>query len=226
MAGDGVRKEFMRVDRYLTTPGLVALLLWQLVADCNAARVYQIIDYPLLQEGHTLTGTITTTDDAPLDSLLQTDEILAWQWSIMGPRVRYGLPPGEDTFTATHLDLEDSSTVSTGVRISNRAIELPLATAESPEWAELLLGRSGPDARGADTRRLRWSTAYIDDERGQSNWYAAIVMFGDAGFGFWISMADSPGDPSWLLAKAIPEPSTFASGCLAALCLVQWRSRI
>src|SRR5262245_31502657 len=64
---------------------IVVAAMWAGAGPCHAARVYQVVNYPLEQFGHTINGTITTTDDAPLDSILQATEILDWQWSITGP---------------------------------------------------------------------------------------------------------------------------------------------
>ena len=52
---------------------------------CQAFRIYRFVNYPLIQEGHTLDGTITVTDDAPVDSFLDTDEILDREWTVAGP---------------------------------------------------------------------------------------------------------------------------------------------
>ncbi|MCA9239635.1 MAG: hypothetical protein KDA37_05525, partial [Planctomycetales bacterium] len=64
---------------------IVPLLL--AAASAHAERIYRLVDYPDLQNGHTLSGTITTTDDAPDDGLLHAGEIVAWEWSSTGPSV-------------------------------------------------------------------------------------------------------------------------------------------
>ena len=59
-----------------------SLLLAAVTTPASAARIYNIVDYPDLQNGHTVTGTITTSDGAPDDGLLDIAEILDWEWEV------------------------------------------------------------------------------------------------------------------------------------------------
>ena len=211
------------MSRYAYLLGVTA---WLVPITSYAERIYHFVDYPLLQAGHTLQGTITTTDDAPSDAILETEEILAWQWSVMGPNVRFSVMPGEDTFTATHDGHTENGTVATGVSISPTAIELPLATSENSNLAELLLWRFTPGGRGSFGYRLGWSTKFFDDGRGQHNHYRASNQRGDVINLFWAGSFSSSEDSNLLLAIAVPEPSTSALGYLALLGLFflkRWR---
>ena len=50
----------------------------------QADLLYRFEDYPGIQDGHTLSGTIRTYESAPDDGLLQTDEITDWYIDVSG----------------------------------------------------------------------------------------------------------------------------------------------
>jgi hypothetical protein len=186
------------------------ILLWGAAVRCDAARVYQFVDYPADQEAYSLTGTITTTDDAPLDSILDTAEILDWQWSITGPY----------PFSASQADFLTDHTAATGVRISQTAIELPLATVDRPQPAQLKLSRQTSLApRGSLGHALSWGTRY-HAMSGQFTFYSARSLHGDAIQGYWGTQPTSIGPSIWPIAIAIPEPATLVTAAVGALILM------
>ena len=186
----------------------IVCLLFVVVLLCpsssHAARIYNIIDYPLLQEGHTLTGTITTTDDAPLDSMLDVAEILDWQWSITGPNILSAAdtPPPTSGSPTTFAD---------GISISSLTIELPLAT-----QTDLRLWQITPKSRGL-LRALRWSTSDPGLDGIYSSNNNAGRRDGDVPLEFWSSEIANPDGASWVIANAVPEPSSLL---LFILCLL------
>ena len=55
------------------------------VSIAHGDLIYTIQDYPAFQNGHSLSGTITTLDTAPDDGLLMSPEIVDWSFSVTGP---------------------------------------------------------------------------------------------------------------------------------------------
>jgi PEP-CTERM motif len=205
------RLNCLSMSRAIVLP-MAAMLAWIAAAPCGAARIYNLVNYSADQDGHSLSGTITTTDDAPLDSLLETAEILDWQWRVAGA----------NAFSASRDDFLTDGTAATGIRISETAIELSLATPESPEIAELQLARSISVApRGAFGHVLHWHTQY-DGTQDLLNIYSARSLHGDAIQGYWSGEPASIGPNTWIIATAVPEPSTLA---LAAFSILTARSK-
>ncbi len=54
--------------------------------DAGAVLIYDFASYPADQDGHSLAGTIVTTDSAPNDGFLMDAEILSWAFEVSGPR--------------------------------------------------------------------------------------------------------------------------------------------
>ena len=61
------------------------LFLFLFFGSVASARTYELQNYPTEQGGHTLSGFVTTTDDAADDGLLMVDEIVDWEFSVAGP---------------------------------------------------------------------------------------------------------------------------------------------
>jgi hypothetical protein len=179
----------------------LAVCSWGIAASCSAQRVYQFVDYPVYQHGHTLTGTITTTDDAPLDSILDEAEILDWHINITG---QYPL-------TASRYQYPLDFTEVRGIRISDSVIELPLAVAGDSLPGRLLISESTVgDSRGAYDYRLSWFTRF-DAVRGTLLTYGAFTLNSDVVRDRWFGDISARGGSNWLIATAVPEP------CAAAL---------
>jgi hypothetical protein len=176
------------------------------VAICRAERVYRLVDNPASQEGHFLNGTITTTNDAANDSSLDLAEILGWQWSVSGPH----------SFAASSQDFLNNTSIAIGVRITNQAISLPVATLSTPGPFRLSLSRETPMVRGAFVHSLFWSSLNTPSA-GTRNIYSASYLQSDAILSFWSGNATFPSNSGWLIAVAVPEPSTVVLIVLAAM---------
>jgi hypothetical protein len=193
---------------------IVALLFAATMLPCHADHVYQLVDYPANQEGHTLNGTITTTNDAPNDSILDVAEILSWQWSISGP----------NSFAANSTEFLDNASIALGVQITTEAISLPAPTLSDPGPFRLVLSRrTSLGGRGELSHGLTWQSVNTPSA-GTTNISSAGRMQGDAVQGFWSGSATFPGRLGWIVAVAVPEPTTmllFSCAIPAAL----WRRR-
>jgi hypothetical protein len=179
---------------------------------CHAGRVYQLIDYPANQNGHILKGTITTTDDASADSLLNVAEILSWQWSISGA----------NTFAASSTEFLNETSVATGVQITTEAIALPIANFSAPGPFTLALARQSPGGRGgAYGHSLSW-TSVNTPAAGTRNISSAARQRDDAFLSFWFGPATFASSSARVIAVAVPEPAT---GLLLTACTLMWTMR-
>ena len=169
---------------------LFAVTLLLSAGSSKAARIYSLVNYPDLQNGHTLSGTITTTDDALDDGLLVTEEILEWKWSITGPNN----VSAEQSLPAS----EDSMTLAQGVKITRSTIEVT----PSPD-----VKLSMEETKGTDTLRLSWFTSEEEEEQ------FPVRTLGIGTFGrdelqtYWIETFADEGDNGVVIARLIPEPS-------------------
>ncbi len=100
----------------LRTISLIAAItissIW--APSANAALIYDLANYPADQNGHSLSGTITTTDTAPDDGQLLATEILSWEIDVIGPH----------GFSGAMSDA-NSNTLAAGVAITPTEIVLP-----------------------------------------------------------------------------------------------------
>jgi hypothetical protein len=175
----------------------VCSLLLLTCATARADRVYKLVDYPANQMGHTLNGTITTTDDAPNDSLLDMAEILSWQWNISGP----------NSFAANSTQFLNNSSQAFGVRITPSSIALPVANLSNPGPFRLSLARSTPISRGDFGHSLSWHSVNTPSAGTMNHSYSGR-MDGDALQSYWHGPATFPSSSGWIVAIAIPEPTT------------------
>jgi len=178
-----------------------------LATSADAARIYQLVNYPDLQNGHTLSGTITTTDDAPDDSLLEEHEVLAWQWDITGP----------NNHSASHEPPPPFETVVSiiGISISTSAIELPRI-----RDSQLLLSRQQRDGGIVVVRSQAWFTRYDDVSDTVSLRTAASLFDYDLVGSIWSSEYPDPElNGSMVIATLVPEPSCVA---LLTICSLMW----
>ena len=159
----------------------------------HAARIYQLVNYPALQEGHTLAGTITTTDDAPDDSVLEAAEILHWQWTITGPN---------------NLSADGSSpTQLEGITITTNSIEFPsLSTA--------VLSLRNQSQFEEPLPALAWFHRFNDDSgMFEPTYLATVVTDVSRPPSIWSSNLAGLATSSWIVATIVPEPSC----CLLAV---------
>ena len=190
-------KQFLRF-------ALCGLFLAALSGPASAARIYQLVNYPDLQNGHTLTGTITTTDDAPDDGLLVAAEILGWEWSVSGANSlagSYTPPPGPQSVNAdVHM-----------ITISTETIELPLLTNASLQL------RQPPIApgRGSPAPAMLWGHTFDVTSGTVQPKNIAGFGAGDVFEAFWSTNLANADVSSWIIATAIPEPSSLILGFCA-----------
>lgn len=64
--------------------GAIISSLWFCMS-AQADLVYDFQSHSADQSGHSLTGSIVTTDNAINDGILITSEVVSWNWSISGP---------------------------------------------------------------------------------------------------------------------------------------------
>ena len=172
-----------------------SLLLFALTllasSSAQAARIYNIIDYPDLQSGHSLNGTITTTDDAPDDGMLQEEEVLDWHWEISGP----------NNISADWV--EENSVFIDNIRITEDQILFRL---DSISIMRLITPQLNP------TVSLQWITI-------ESSPYHSFFQAGfggrDALIPYWTGNISSVKEIEWTIATAIPEPSAILVGILS-----------
>jgi hypothetical protein len=202
--------------RILSACLIVICLFLATCLPSRADRVYQLVDYPANQNGHTLNGTITTTDDAPNDSLLDVAEILSWQWGISGP----------NSFAANSTEFLTNSSVALGVQITTEAISLPAPTLSDPGPFRLVLSRrTSLGGRGELSHGLMWQSVNTPSA-GTTNISSAGRMQGDAIQSFWSGSATFPGRSGWVAAVAIPEPTTLLLLTACAIPGALWRRRV
>jgi hypothetical protein len=202
--------------RIFSASSIVALLFTATMLPCRADRVYNLVDYPGNQEGHTLNGTITTTNDAPNDSLLDVAEILSWQWSITGP----------NSFAANSTDFLDNTSIALDVQITTQAIYLPATTLSDPGPFRLTLSRrTSLGGRGELSHGLAWQSVNTPSA-GTTNFSSAGRMNGDAIQSFWSGSASFPGRLGWVVAVAVPEPTTMLLLTACAIPSALWRRRV
>jgi hypothetical protein len=191
---------------------LLAALLSLSLACCSATNcmggsiVYNIQNYAYLQNGFTLSGTITT--DGTIGTLTSAD-ITAWSFSVTGP-MSYQLTsqnPGAFLFVS---NLTASSTA------------LSLAHTNTIGLIEGLT-LVGPQLTAFPTlsyQRIPGADVY--------------TSFGDQGANSWSDFAPSPpglslGGSTWIIATTatIPEPGTLTLTLLGGACIgaVQWMQR-
>ena len=179
----------------------------------DAARIYSLVDYPDLQNGHTLTGTITVTDDAPDDGLLSLPEIVDWHWLVTGPNT-----PTHATFDQARYDpgAATPSTAVDGILITQSAIELPVGVD-----AEVALWQTVREGRGARII-LQWGNA-IGSAEGQylTHYFAGYMT--DVPHAYWSGSFDRSVVGTWTIARAIPEPPMRLGAALALGLIAAWR---
>lgn len=162
----------------------------------HAQRVYQLVDYAALQNGYTLTGTITTSDTAPDDGLLTIEEVLDWQWSIAG---QYAISASSGPLSLTDIQ---------NIAITTSSITLPPVAN-----AQLILRDTINPGRGATVPRLYWSTAYDASNQTSLDRYSATMLFeGDVLVSQWYFETTSSGESPHLVATYVPEPSALVLG--------------
>ncbi len=186
--------------------GIAILLLFFEVA--HADRVYQLVDYPAVQNGYSLSGSITTTDDAPADGKLALNEVIDWQYHIRGPvnlSATLGPNPIFPSFPTTDIE---------NISISSQAIELPLVVESQIVSYFSPIDFFDGDA-GWNYVALVWKTG-LDDERVSGTRVTTEAFTSeDPLWSVEINVGSSP----WVIATYVPEPASIVFGLIAAVVL-------
>ena len=170
----------------------------------HAARIYNIVDYPDLQNGHSLSGTITTTDDAPDDGMLQEEEVLDWHWEISGP----------NNITADWV--EENSVFTNNILITEDQIQLVL---DSNSGMVLITPQDFP------TVSLQWVTIKTSvDENLFFSEVAAGFIGRDGLIPYWTSQVETNGETNWVIATVVPEPAAIFIGIVFIITLTTCRT--
>ena len=162
----------------------------------QADIIYRLTNLPGLQNGRTLTGSITTNGDIGdigSDNRLFESEIVSWTFTISG-----GSDPGTGGWV-------DSFTVSSGD--SNAFIDLPSGT-----WAtanEIAIADSNLLRFGIDDGAIETTIAY--KSAGTDKFYFANYLSNVDPNGWDTRNPSFPtagGTGAWQIATAIPEPAS------------------
>lgn len=179
--------------------GLALVALGLVAGAAERARAgsitYHIIDYPSLQNGYTLSGTITT--DGAIGTLARSD-ITAWSYTATN---------GTDTYSATYTD------ASAGLAVQNlTATTTSLSLAQTGFENFLTLG-------------IVPGSVFIDElEWARFGLFDSYNLF-SAGSPVWDREASNPpglqlGGTTWIIATtSVPEPGTISLMFLGSLCL-------
>lgn len=183
--------------------------LW--VAQGYAAQLYQFVDYPELQNGYSLSGTIQVSNDAISDGTLEANEILHWEWSALGPNTltsRLGDP----------LPTFYTPTRASGISIDSTGIYLLQEPGNMLQFYE----QSIPGESPLSDRLLDWR-ATTD---GDLHYSMDATVGGDIGIIAWSSLQQFPaGTQRWRIARFVPEPSAVLMSQVTLLFLFLMPSR-
>ena len=182
----------------LTSRFVLAITL--MATSAQGVIIYSVEDYPAFQNGHNLSGTITTTNSAPNDGLLMSAEIVNWCYTVTGP----------DGFSITQANATQPE-VTGNVSISPTQITIGLPVNDGVKNELAFFNGSGNTS--SFVRYLQ-----VNDIFG-----AGIIEQYDAqtnGTQAWQTFPLSPtglGGIPWVVATAVPEPNAF---CLLSLLVV------
>lgn len=193
--------------------GIAILLLFFEVV--HADRVYQFVDYPAVQSGYSLSGSITTADDAPADGKLLLNEVIDWRYHISGPGVSIfsvlGPHPIQPSWPLTGIK---------NIAISSNAIELRPVIEPAFELFSLLelvdYISPGPNQT---ISALRWQTSNDPSLRFPGTFVRSEAFVLDQGNQeIWLSEMNV-GASGWVIATYVPEPASIMFGLCVALIL-------
>jgi len=177
---------------------------------------YNILNYPDLQNGWTLTGTITT--DGFIGDINQND-IKSWTWTITS---------GATTYTANSTDPGASTTLE-GIEIQETPTEILLQLSPWPWPAD-----SPPDTlfvlNSGENKSLTWTIMYDPNYyptdliyTNSGSWYSDLWMGEGVGMFQLPPPLYIPGNQTqWILAQAsaaaVPEPASLYLVGFGAVC--------
>ena len=188
----------MRLQILMTTLVLAVTLIAS--GSSRADLIYTFSNHLSDQSGHTLFGTIRTTDTAPNDGSLLANEILGWSFTMTGPNATSASSTDQSSYTIVNGD----------VSISATEITLAAPNVMSSDIYSLIIG--------SGTGRVVW---YREDDFGATNdLYEATGAWSTP----FPSMSNT--DP-WQIAtlQVVPEPSSFSIIGIAGLAWIGIRRK-
>ncbi len=195
--------------------GLMSLFLTfvSVANSVGASITYNIQSYAALQNGYTLTGTITT--DGTL-GVLTSDDITAWNYTITN-----GTTTDQESGTGADAQIK-------GLTATSTQLTLPFPDPTQSDYLSLL---------GRNTNGVLSGLVYvnfgIDSNNNEPDFYYATISSPPTSGFAWSTTAPVPpglslGGSTWIIAQAsVPEPGSLTLVLLGSACLaaVQWTRR-
>jgi len=197
-----------------------ALLAVCLPQASRASMIYDIVDYPGLENGWTLSGTITT--DGTIGTLSASD-ITAWSWTLTNGATTDNWNSGVTGGLHAYTQVDGGLTAT--------ATELEMGTPGQNQSFGLVLGFEGGPGTGG---QLIWGRAGADDFGDPANdtyegYFKGNFLFDD-------NVLNPPGltltgSTNWVIAEvpsqssAAPEPGTVALFVLGVAGIAVGRTR-
>lgn len=173
-------------------------ILLTIALPASADLEYQFVDYPDLQNGHTLSGLLTLSDSAADNGFLTNEEILDWNFAVTGPRT-YGSSKVADSFV-----------ISGEVLIDTESIKIVFPEEDDTNAFDLTDNSGGPT--------LRYQLVNDIDGVGIIDLYGSTENgSNDEAWQFFGGTLGGSVTEGWVIATAVPEPSShllLLGGCL------------
>lgn len=196
---------------------LQAVMLFTLLTLPSAvlagSTTYNILNYPALQNGWTVSGTITT--DGFIGDINQTD-IKSWTWTITS---------GATSYTSNSTDPGSFPQLSgAGIQETPTDILLHIPPSMKPSAVLLLIGGDTPRIEHIPEEGLAWHDGFGPDQRDTTIEYYSAGLFPPQGYVGWFSPIGpyNAQTAGWLIAQtsaaAVPEPASLYLVGFGAVC--------
>jgi hypothetical protein len=154
----------------------------------DAALVYALVDYPDLQNGYRLSGSITVSDSAAIDGLLDEHEVQDWVVRL----------EGRTQVTATKQP-------GTRVQISNIGISQAGITLPIDQRAYFYIWTTTYETPNLLLTNIAWETVAHSNSTYNSSFYTAGHRLRDSITPYWYSDIKGTLGPNVEIARTIPE---------------------